>query len=194
MKQLALHQSLIVAVAAVVFFVNLGVPRLWDRDEPRNAGCTAEMIERGDWVVPVFKGELRTHKPVLLYWLMMSAYSVFGVNELGARFWSAVLGIGTTLVTYHIGRRLFNAQVGLWAAVILSTSLMFDVAARAATPGLRSGRGEVGATPFFLLHSGAPEEALKAHHRKRAPDRWGADASLLPFHPSRCGRGSCDAG
>ncbi len=134
MKRTIRDQSLIVAVAAVVFFSNLGAPRLWDRDEPRNAGCAVEMLQRGDWVVPMFNAELRTHKPVLLYWLMMTAYEVFGVNEFAARFWSALLGIGTALATYHIGRRLFHAEVGLWGGLILATSLMFVVASRAATP------------------------------------------------------------
>ena len=91
-------------------------------------------MQRGDWVVPFFNAELRAHKPVLLYWLIMSAYSVFGVSEFAARFWSAALAVGTALATYGIGRRLFHANVGLWAAVILATSLMFDVAGRAATP------------------------------------------------------------
>ncbi len=128
------HQLIIACVAAVVMFTNLGGPRLWDRDEPRNAGCALEMRQRGDWVVPVFNAELRAHKPVMLYWLIMSAYSVFGVNEFAARFWSAALAIGTALATYHIGRRLFHPRVGLWAGVILVTSLMFGVAGHAATP------------------------------------------------------------
>lgn len=134
MKQLARHYALIVTFAAVVLFTNLGGPRLWDRDEPRNAGCTAEMLAAGDWVVPVFNAELRGDKPILIYWLMMAAYGVFGVNEFGARFWSAALGVGTALTTYHVGRRLFNPSVGLWGGLILSTTIMFDVAGRAATP------------------------------------------------------------
>ncbi|MDP7015690.1 MAG: glycosyltransferase family 39 protein [Pirellulaceae bacterium] len=134
MRPTHLHIGVIVLTAGLVLFPNLGGPRLWDRDEPRNAGCAAEMLARGDWVVPVFNGELRAHKPVLLYWFMMAAYSVFGVNEFAARFWSAVLGVGTTLCTYVIGRRLFHPRVGLWAAVILATAIMFDVEGRAATP------------------------------------------------------------
>jgi hypothetical protein len=85
----------------------------------------------GDFVVPWFNGELRSQKPVLLYWLIMSAYQTFGVNEFAARFWSAVLAVGTALCTYAIGRRLFNANVGLWGAVLLLTSMMFEVAAHA---------------------------------------------------------------
>lgn len=134
MAQICKHYAWIAAVAVMVFFVNLGGPRLWDRDEPRNAGCAAEMLQRNDWVVPMFNAELRTHKPVLLYWFIMSAYAVFGVGEFAARFWSALFGLGTALATYHIGRRLFSANVGLWAAVILSSCMMFPVAARAATP------------------------------------------------------------
>ncbi|MEN6367769.1 MAG: glycosyltransferase family 39 protein [Thermoguttaceae bacterium] len=123
-----------ILIAGLVFFVNLGGPRLWDRDEPRNAGCAVEMMERGNWTVPMFNAELRVHKPILLYWFMMTAYAVFGVNEFAARIWSAIFGLGTVLVTYHIGRRLFSAQIGFWAAIILSSCMMFPVAARAATP------------------------------------------------------------
>tara|TARA_B100001123_G_scaffold267448_1_gene297727 strand:+ start:5168 stop:7015 length:1848 start_codon:yes stop_codon:yes gene_type:complete len=125
---------LIVMTAGIILFSNLGAPRLWDRDEPRNAGCAAEMTSRGDWVVPTFNTELRTHKPILLYWFIMAAYALFGVNEFGARFPSALLAVGSCLLTWNIGRRLFTDRVGLWAAVILASSLMFDVAGRAATP------------------------------------------------------------
>src|SRR3954468_20902218 len=89
------HVTLLVALSALTFFTNLGVPALWDRDEPRNAGCAREMLARGDWGVPMFNGELRTPKPVLLYWLMMPAYAAFGDPEFAARFWSAALGVGT---------------------------------------------------------------------------------------------------
>jgi len=126
--------GLALLVAASVFFVNLGQARLWDRDEPRNAGCAREMLERHDWVVPVFNGELRDHKPVLLYWFMMLAYSVFGVNEFAARFFSAFFGLGTIAITYDLGRRAFRPEVGFWAAFMLATCMMFPVAARAATP------------------------------------------------------------
>jgi 4-amino-4-deoxy-L-arabinose transferase-like glycosyltransferase len=128
------HLIGLACLGVLVLFANLGGPRLWDRDEPRNAGCAVEMLQRGDWVVPVFNGELRTHKPVLTYWLIMLAYTVFGVSEFSARFGSALLAVGTALMTYGIGRRLFSPAVGLWAAVILMTTVMFDVAARAATP------------------------------------------------------------
>src|SRR5947209_822738 len=99
--------AFVAAIAAFVVLTNLGGPRLWDRDEPRNAGCAWEMLERHDWVVPRFNAELRTHKPVLLYWGIMSAYFIFGINEFAARLPSALCAIGTVLCTYRMGRRLF---------------------------------------------------------------------------------------
>ena len=133
-SQTVRHVALLLAISALTFFLNLGTPRLWDRDEPRNAGATLEMLRRGDWIVPVFNDELRVHKPVLINWFMMSAYAVFDDPEFAARFWSAALGLGTVLMTYVIGRRLFNASAGLWAGVVLASNLQFAMMARAATP------------------------------------------------------------
>jgi len=134
MGQSLKHQAWIVLAAVLVFFLNLGATALWDDDEPRNAQCAREMLARGDLIVPRFNQDLRADKPVLLYWLMFTAYETFGSTEFAARFWSAVLAVGTSLITYHLGRRLFRAEVGLWGGLIVATSLMFVVAGRAATP------------------------------------------------------------
>lgn len=124
----------VVAIAAVLFLGRLGATQLWDEDEPRNARCAVEMLERGDYVVPMFNGRLRTHKPVLLYWLMMGAIQIFGPGEFAARLPSAVCGIGTVFGVWLIGRRLFGPKAGFCAAICLSSTLMFSVSARAATP------------------------------------------------------------
>ncbi len=124
----------VLLVAAVAFGFRLGAAKLWDIDEPRNAGCAVEMLERSDFVVPVFNGELRTHKPVLLYWQMMLAYTGLGISEFSARLPSALLGLGTCLLTWWIGARLFSPRVGTIAGCALATNIMFMVSSRAATP------------------------------------------------------------
>ena len=132
--QICTGLTLVVFVAAAIFFVKLGECQLWDRDEPRNAGCAAEMLQRGDWAVPIFNDELRYQKPVMLYWLMMAAYQIFGVSEWSARFWSAVMGVGSVALTFGIARRLFNHATAVLSGVVLASSVMFIVASRAATP------------------------------------------------------------
>ncbi len=124
MHQQLRHQLWIVAAAAVVLFTNLGAVALWDEDEPLYASCAREMLQRGDWVVPTFNGEIFPEKPPLMFWLMMGSFQLFGVTEFAARVWSAVLGVGTALLTYHLGRLLFRAEVGLWAGLIVVTSII----------------------------------------------------------------------
>ncbi len=128
------HWLLILALSATVMLTGLGSSRLWDDDEPRNAGCAREMLARGDWIVPWFNNELRAHKPVLTYWCLMVSYLMLGESEFSARLPSALAAIGTTLLTYAIGRRLFSAEASLWAALILPTTMLFVMAGRIATP------------------------------------------------------------
>lgn len=125
---------LVMVVAAAMFYPQLGASGLWDEDEPRNAAASADMLARGDWVVPYFNGQLRTQKPVLLYWLQICSYKVFGVNEFAARFPSATLTIGTAALVWWLGRMLFSNAVGMLAGVMFATSLWLTMSARAATP------------------------------------------------------------
>jgi 4-amino-4-deoxy-L-arabinose transferase-like glycosyltransferase len=119
---------------AIVAFAALGRAPLWDRDEPRNARCAAEMLQRSDWVVPTFNGQLRTHKPILLYWLMLGSYQLFGVHEWSARLPSALAGMLSVACTFAIARRFLASTVAAWSATALGTMVMMTVATRAATP------------------------------------------------------------
>jgi 4-amino-4-deoxy-L-arabinose transferase-like glycosyltransferase len=126
--------AVLVAVLAAVALPHLGTPSLWDVDEGVNAGCTREMMEAGTWVVPTFNWELRTAKPVMLYWLQRPAFHLFGVNEWAARLPAVLCSLGTVLLVYELGRRAFGAAVGLLAGVILATAIEFCKLAHAATP------------------------------------------------------------
>ena len=133
MRELMRYQLWIVAAAGVIFFTNLGGAALWDMDEALYASAAREMFQRGDWVVPWFNGQMFPEKPPLMFWTMMAGFELFGVNELGARFFSAVLGVATALAAFHLGRILFSARVGLWAGLITASTIIFTVSARAAT-------------------------------------------------------------
>lgn len=124
---------LLVALCAIVFLTQLGATHLWDDDEGFFAETAREMLERGDLVVPWFNGELFAHKPPFMYWMMMGAYRVLGVNEFAARLPSALFGCGTVLLVWRIGRILYSPRAGFWAGIVLATSLNFVVIARAAT-------------------------------------------------------------
>lgn len=106
---------------------------LWDRDEPRFARATVEMVESGDFLVPTFNGDLRPDKPAGIYWLMSVGYRVLGHTELAFRL-PSVLGIlGAAGLTFLIGRRLFNARVGYRAMLFYGSALMVGYMATAST-------------------------------------------------------------
>ena len=128
------HYLLLLAVGSALVFPYLGTPSLWDDDEGVNAECAREMAETGTWIVPLFNWELRTAKPVLLYWLLRHSYGLFGVNEFSARLPSALAFLGSILLTYELGRRMFGAATGLLAGVIAASTLELVKLGRAATP------------------------------------------------------------
>lgn len=145
-----LYAALIVAAAGLVFFTNLGAAALWDDDEPYYAACAREMLDRSDWVVPMFNGRLFPDKPPLMYWTMIGGFKLFGIHEFGARFGAALCGVATALGTYALGRRLFTAEVGLWGGLIVASTLIFTVSARAATVDSTLALLSVGAMLAFV--------------------------------------------
>jgi len=128
------HYCLLVSICALVFLLNLGGASLWDVDEGRNATCAGEMMEAGNWIVPTFNGKLRVDKPVLIYWLQILAYSLFGISEFAARLPSALAALATVLLAYELTRSMFSRTTGLIAGVIVATTPMICGAARFANP------------------------------------------------------------
>ncbi|MFO0907967.1 MAG: glycosyltransferase family 39 protein [Isosphaeraceae bacterium] len=124
------------AIAVLALTLNLagnGRYSLFDRDEPRYAGCTREMIARGDWIYPTFNGEPRYHKPVLIYWIMRVGYALAGDNPFGARLASALAGTATSLVVLGLGRRMLGERAGLLASLMLTTAPLMVVESKLAT-------------------------------------------------------------
>jgi 4-amino-4-deoxy-L-arabinose transferase-like glycosyltransferase len=119
---------------AVLTFHAIGtwsVP-LIDRDEPRFAEASREMIERGDYIVPRFNNQLRLDKPPLAYWAQVATYRIFGENDFAARFPSAIAAALVALSIFAWGKRMGGDGIGWWAAIIFSLSLQTFIHAKAA--------------------------------------------------------------
>lgn len=129
----------IILGAAGLYLLGNGRVSLWDRDEPRYAQCSRQMLEgfpgpRGahgpDLAVPHFLDDLRTEKPPLIYWCQAAAMKVLGQNAFAARLPSAV---GMTLVLTLLAVVLYRA-VGpvraTWTVFILATSALTIMSAK----------------------------------------------------------------
>lgn len=120
------------AVAGAYWFID-SRSTLWDRDEPRFARATAEMIESGNYLYPTFNGRLRPDKPILIYWLMSVPMRLLGPTSLACRFFSSVGVVITCLFTFLIARRLLGVRAGLWSMAVLPSTLLVMVEGTAAT-------------------------------------------------------------
>jgi 4-amino-4-deoxy-L-arabinose transferase-like glycosyltransferase len=105
---------------------------LIDRDEPRFAEASREMIERGDYVVPYFNDHLRLDKPPLTYWAQVASYKIVGENDFAARFPSAIAAALIALCLLAWGSRVGTIRVGWWSAIIFTLSLQTFLHAKAA--------------------------------------------------------------
>ncbi|HXY54652.1 MAG TPA: glycosyltransferase family 39 protein [Nitrospirota bacterium] len=119
------------ALCLVLFFFRLGVRPLWDVDEGMHAATSKDMVLTGDWVTPKMNGENFYDKTPLYNWFAAAAFLVLGFTEFAARLPAAALGLGTVLVTYLMGRRLFGPGAGLMGGVVLATSPEVIVLSRA---------------------------------------------------------------
>ncbi|HSB33796.1 MAG TPA: glycosyltransferase family 39 protein, partial [Nitrospirota bacterium] len=115
----------------VVFFYQLGSHPLWDVDEGLHASTSKDMVLSGDWVTTRVNGQNFYDKTVLYNWFAAVSFLLFGFTELAARLPAALLGLGTVLVTYELGRRMFGSGAGLLGGAVLATSPEFIVLSRA---------------------------------------------------------------
>jgi 4-amino-4-deoxy-L-arabinose transferase-like glycosyltransferase len=129
----AIRNSVFLFFGSVVFHLTgtWSLP-LIDRDEPRFAEASREMIQRADYVVPYFNNRLRLDKPPLAYWAQVASYRIFGESDFSARFPSAIAAALIALVIFAWGRRIEGPRVGWSAAIIFTLSLQTFLHAKAA--------------------------------------------------------------
>jgi 4-amino-4-deoxy-L-arabinose transferase-like glycosyltransferase len=107
-----------------------------DRDESRFAQATKQMIKTGDFVSIKFQETERNKKPIGIYWAQAPFAALFGGPEL-TKIWAyripSLLGaLGATLLTFWLGRQIFDPKTAIFAALIMGSSLLLTVEANLA--------------------------------------------------------------
>jgi 4-amino-4-deoxy-L-arabinose transferase-like glycosyltransferase len=106
---------------------------LLDRDEPRFAEASREMLQSGNFVVPTFNHAPRYAKPPLIYWCQAVAYTVFGENAFSARLPSLLATAATALLLATWGVRIGSEQAGVGAGLLYAFCLQTVQQGRVAT-------------------------------------------------------------
>jgi 4-amino-4-deoxy-L-arabinose transferase-like glycosyltransferase len=118
---------------ALLWFVPLNWPHLFDPDEGRYAEIPREMVASGDWVTPRLDGIKYFEKPALGYWATAVAFEVFGQHAWTVRLWPALSGMLGLLLTFALGRRLYDQRAALLAVLVQAGALLYIAMARIAT-------------------------------------------------------------
>lgn len=131
---------LFVLATVAIYFFALDIP-LIGPDEPRYSQVAREMFGRNDWITPTLGGFSWFEKPVLLYWLQILSYKLFGVNETAARLGPALFGLGTIFALWVFGKyvRLEKSdnqsgnEFANWLALIAASTISIIVFSRGAS-------------------------------------------------------------
>lgn len=146
------------------------IPGIWelplvDRDEPRFAHATVEMIDREEWVVPYFNDEYRFDKPPLTYWWMRANFRLFGINEFAARLHSVQSSWLIAMLLFAFARRLgLDRRLAFLAGAGWLTGLQVLIHSRLAV-------ADMPLILFLVLTMGTLHRL--ATGRGRAAPQWG---------------------
>jgi 4-amino-4-deoxy-L-arabinose transferase-like glycosyltransferase len=110
----------------------VGLRDPWPADEPRFALVARDMVATGDWLVPRVGGDLYADKPPLFFWLIALALTITHSLRTSFLLPSLLGGLGCLLLVYDLGRRLWNRETGLLAALALLFTVQFTWQARQA--------------------------------------------------------------
>jgi 4-amino-4-deoxy-L-arabinose transferase-like glycosyltransferase len=118
---------LIVIFSLVYFFSNINAD-LIRAGEARAAEIAREMLERGNFVLPslnhVVSGESLT-KPPFYHWVLTLTSAPLDWPNWAVRLTSVLASLGAIWMTLLCGSRMFGFRAGVFAALVLSTCIVF---------------------------------------------------------------------
>jgi 4-amino-4-deoxy-L-arabinose transferase-like glycosyltransferase len=123
---------LILGLGILVMGAGLGMRHPWPADEPVFTLIARDMLASGNWLIPMVGGDFFQDKPPLLFWLQAAGHWLTGSERVGFLLPSLLAGLGTLLLVYDLGRRLWTREAGLHAALLLLVTVQFTLQARRA--------------------------------------------------------------
>jgi len=100
---------------------------VYEGGEAREALVAREMLDTGDWILPLWNGSVVPSKPPLFHWLVASSARLTGgqVTVRTLRAPSVVLAGVVVVVVFLAGFAWGGAEVGTFAALVLVTTPQF---------------------------------------------------------------------
>ena len=114
---------ILLALAFFVTFFEIGRRDVVDANEAQRAAPPAEMLRRGDFIIPTINEEDYLNKPPLVYWMIAGVYALTGViSPVTARIPTGISFLVLILSVYAYARRTLGESAARWSALALMTS------------------------------------------------------------------------
>ena len=141
----------ILTLWGAIYFAAMFHPALLDDVDTIHAEAAREMVLRHDWVTLYTDGIRYLEKAPLMYWGIAASYKMFGVSEWSTRL-PLMLGVlALLLATYGLGSYAYGERGGLYASVVLATSLGPYIFTRFQIPDVAVALWLVLGAGFFLV-------------------------------------------
>lgn len=166
----------LVATGLTAFFCfwRLGADSILGFDEGRHAVNALEMYRSGEWLVSTYNGETDYYnlKPPLSMYLIMAGFRLFGVNNLGIRFFSALCYFLMALLAAVFVARRKGWLAGAFTMLLFGSSrlLLLNSMAR---------KGDANAV-YNLCFLVAMLSLMRLLERKASSREDGADSRRTP--------------
>ncbi len=118
------YQLVVILVAALIFFgCAVSPPSLMDDVDAVQAQIAHNMLQSGDWVTARLDGVKYLEKSPLKYWMIAVSFLIFGVHDWSARIPIALSAVLLCWVTARFAAWAFGKRAGLYAGLVLATSV-----------------------------------------------------------------------
>ncbi|MBY0428395.1 MAG: glycosyltransferase family 39 protein, partial [Alphaproteobacteria bacterium] len=132
--------GVVVLFCLAVFLPGFFTLPVIDRDEASFAQASKQMIQTGDMVDIRFQDDTRYKKPVGIYWLQVASVKLVQLvagEDIKDTIWPyrlpSLLGaILAVLLTAAIGCKIFNAETGFAAGIMLASTFLLNAECRMA--------------------------------------------------------------
>src|SRR5438477_183696 len=87
-------------LSGAIFLLGNNLFNLTDPDEAFYSLTAKEMTQHHEWLTPYIFNQPQFEKPVLTYWFIKVAFSIFGPTPFAARFFPAIFACLGVLAVY----------------------------------------------------------------------------------------------
>lgn len=161
-RRLSGRLMLVAVVAAAVFSFDFGSRLLLTNDDTRFPVMARDVLVNGHWLVPALPdGTPHLVKPPLVVWLIaLTSWPAGSVSVRTAVLPSLLAATGVALLTYWLGRRLFDPDAGVVAGLTVATTVGVYSMAHSSMPDMVQLVAGTGAMALYVASGFGGRQAV----------------------------------